>query len=181
MRNPFRYFSLHRSTNSHSMIAAFLLDPRLAFLALCALLIGAATPLAIAWARLLPEERPPFRFHGPSTRKTSHPTLAQVPSNSARDYFAVTLLFFVTLSFLWQLPGVPRDFLVSHAAAFVPEPWLQRSLLFGRGFPVAIPAVAAGYSILRQNEIRIPLAAAGVLVPILWLVNPWLQAALVAP
>jgi hypothetical protein len=163
------------------MFAAFLFDPRLAFLALCALLIGAAAPLAIAWARLLPEERPPFRFHRPSTRKTPNATFAQVPSNAARDYFAVTLLVFVTLSFLWQIPGFPREFVVSHAAAYVPEPWLQGLMLFGRGFLVAVPALAAGYSIFRQNEIRIPLIAAGVLVPILWLVNPWLKAALLAP
>jgi hypothetical protein len=163
------------------MFAALLLDRRLAFLALCALLFGAATPLAIAWAGLLPEERPPFRFHRPSTRKAPHPTFAQVPSNAARDYFAVTLLVFVTLSFVWQLPGFPRGFVVSHAAAHVPEPWLQGLLLFSRGFLIAIPAVAAGYSILRQNEIRIPLIAAGVLVPTLWLVNPWLKAALAAP
>jgi hypothetical protein len=163
------------------MLAALLPDPRLAFLALCVLLIGAATPLAMAWARLLPEECPPFRFHSPSTRKTPHPTFAQVPSNAARDYFALTLLVFVTLSFLWQIPGFPRNFVVSHAAAFVPEPWLQGLMLFSRGFLVAIPVIAAGYSIFRQNKIRIPLIAAGVIVPILWLVNPWLKAALVAP
>jgi len=163
------------------MFTAIFLEPRFAFVFLCALVIGAAAPLAIAWARLLPDEKPPFNFPRASETEQSADTDSSDGSNAARDPFAIVLLIFVTLSFVWQLPGVPRDSALSQATAFVPDPWVHGLLLFCRGFFVAIPAVAGVYSVFRRHAIRIPLIFAGILVPLLWLAAPWLRAALLSP
>ena len=163
------------------MLAAIFLDPRLALVLLSVLVLAAGIPLAIAWVKLLPEEKPSFDRHG--SPETERPTGSDFASSwkAGRDPFAATLLVFVTVSFLCEIPGVPRDFLVSRAAAFVPEPWLHGLLLFCRGFFIAIPAIAAVYSAFRPHAIRIPLIFAGVLVPVLWLTAPWLRAALLSP
>jgi hypothetical protein len=167
------------------MFAAQLPDPRLAFLLLCILLIAAAIPIAFAWARVLPEEQPPFRFHRSSERATGDLTPAPEQADSRRDPFAVGLLVCVSLSYLWQLPGLPRDFVLLRIVHYVPEPWLQglvlfRLVLFIKGFLVVMPGAGAVYSIFRRNQIRAPLIAAGILVPLIWLVLPWLRAALAA-
>ncbi len=80
----------------------------------------------------------------------------------------------------WQLPGLPRDFVLLRIAPYVPEPWLQGLVLFTKGFLVVMPGAGAVYSIFRRNQIRAPLIAAGILVPLIWLVLPWLRAALAA-
>jgi len=162
------------------MFAPQLLDPRLAFLLLCILLIAAAIPIAFAWARVLPEEQPPFRFHRSSKRATAELTPAPEQPDSRRDPFAVVLLVCVSFSYLWQLPGFPRDFVLLRIAPYVPEPWLQGFFLFTKGFLVVMPGAGAVYSIFRRNQIRVPLIAAGILVPLIWLVLPWLRAALAA-
>src|SRR6266566_5264382 len=107
------------------MLAPQLLDPRLAFLLLCILLVAAAIPIAFAWARVLPEEQAPFRFHRSSERATGELTRAPEQPDSRREPFAVMLLVCVSLSYLWQLPGLPRDFVLLRIAPYVPEPWLQ--------------------------------------------------------
>lgn len=162
------------------MYAAMLLDPRLAFLLLCALLIAAAAPLASAWTRLLPEEPAPFRIHRALTYRVSGPAYTPESQKTPRDYFAVFLLFLVTLSFVCQVPGFPLEFVSARSAAFIPEPWLHGLILFSRGFLIVIPVLAAGYSLLRPNEIRIYLIISGVLVPLLWIVVPLLRSALLA-
>jgi hypothetical protein len=162
------------------MYAAILLDPRLAFVLLCALLLAAAAPLAIAWARLLPEEPPSFRIHRALTYRVYGPAYNRESHNPPRDYFAVFLLFLVTLSFLCQVPGFPHEFVSFRSATFIPEPWLHGLILFCRGFLVVIPVLAAGYSLFRATEIRMHLIISGILVPLLWIVVPWLRAALLA-
>ena len=159
------------------MLSAFLLEPRFAFLFLCMLLLGAATPLAAAWSHLLPEEPPPFRFERSSRTKRFAGVVPLHHATAVRDPFAIVLLVFVTASFLRQLPGLPQDLLLSQAASLIPEPWLRDLLLFFRWFFVVIPLLAAVYSLFRPNAIRLPLILAGVLVPLLWLASPWLRAA----
>ena len=163
------------------MLDDVVLDPRLAFVLLLALLIGAAIPLAIAWTKLLPEEKPPFGSFRASETGQSAETNSAGRSDSTRDPFAVVLLIFVTLSFISEFPGVPYDFLLSRGAAFVHEPWLQGALLFCRGFLIAIPVIAAAYSVFRRNAIGIPLIFAGALVPLLWLAVRWLRPAFLSP
>lgn len=163
------------------MLDDIVLDPRLAFVLILALLIGAAIPLAIAWAKLLPEEKPPFGSFQASERDQSAETNSAGRSKSTRDPVAVVLLIFVTLSFISQFPGVRYDFLLSRASAFIHEPWFQRALLVCRGFFIATPVIAAAYSVFRRHAIRIPLILAGILVALLWLAVPWLRAAFLSP
>jgi hypothetical protein len=162
------------------MLAVILLDPRLGFLALSALLVGAATPLAIAWVRLLPPEKPPFSFER-SSKTVQSDEKDTTGSKTGRESFAITLLIFVTLSFLWQIPGAPRDVLLSRVASLIPEPWFHGTLLFCRGLFLAIPILAVAYSAFRPHKNRIPLIFAGILVPLLWLTAPLLRAAFLSP
>ena len=163
------------------MLDDMVLDPPLAFVLLSALLIGAAIPLAIAWAKLLPEEKPPFGSFQASETDQSAETNSVGGSDSMRDPFAALLLLFVTLSFISQFPGVPYDFLLSRASAFIHEPWFQGALLYCRGFFIVIPVIAAAYSVFRRHALRIPLIFAGILVPLLWLAVPWLRRAFLSP
>lgn len=163
------------------MLDDIVLDPWLAFVLLSALLIGAAIPLAIAWAKLLPEEEPPFSSFRALETDGSAKANPVGRSDSTRDPFAVVLLIFVTLSYISQFPGVPYDFLLLRTSAFIHEPWFQGALLFCHGFFIAIPVIAAWYSLFRRHAIRLPLIFAGILVPLLWLAVPWLRRAFLSP
>jgi hypothetical protein len=55
--------------------------------------------------------------------------------------------------------------------------WIEFALIW---FFVTVPGFAAAYSLVRPNFLRVPLIAAGVLVPLLWLLAPPLRAALTA-
>src|SRR6266436_598884 len=89
------------------MFAALVLDHRLAFLFLAALNLGTAVPLAFGWARVLPEEPPPFATAEDSLRRRrNEPPLKKLMSER-RDPFAIVLLLCVTVSYACQLPGVP--------------------------------------------------------------------------
>jgi hypothetical protein len=162
------------------MYAAILLDPRLAFLSLCVLLLGAAIPLAFAWARLLPEEPPPFPLDRPHRRGTYRYSPIRQGQLPRRDSFAVVLLVGVSISYLLQIPGLPSDIDFSALPAVFPidtPHWVKFGLLW---LCTSIPGMAAVYSLLRPNFLRIPLIAAGVLVPLLWLLRAPLHAAMTA-
>lgn len=162
------------------MFAAFLLDPRLAFLILCTLLIAAAIPIAFAWARVLPEDPPPFRFHRSSKRGTFGDTSSREQQNPRRDPLAIALLLCVTFSYALQLPGLPKVLRFDTVPTIVPHDtlgWIEFALVW---FFLAIPGFAAAYAILRPNFLRIPLIAAGFLVLLLWLLSASLRAALTA-
>ncbi len=162
------------------MIAALHLDPRLAFLILCTLLIAAAIPIAIAWARVLPEDLPPFRFHRSSKSGTFDNTSSREERNPRRDPFAIALLLGVTFSYALQLPGLPKDLRLEYLPPTIPHDtlgWIGFALVW---FFLAIPGFAAAYAILRPNFLRVLLIAAGVLVLLLWLLSAPLRAALIA-
>ncbi len=162
------------------MQAAMLLDPRLAFLLLCTLLLAAAVPLAIAWARLLPEEPPPFRIHRALSYRVFGPAYTRESQNPPRDYFAVFLLFLVTLSFLCQVPGLPRDADFLALPALLPtgaSGWLKFGLVW---FFASVPGLATVYSFFRPNFLRLPLIAGGIFVLLLWLLKAPLDAAMTA-
>lgn len=162
------------------MFAALLLDPRLAFLILCTLLIAAAIPIAFAWACLLPEEPPPFRFNHSSKRGIFDDTSSREEQNPRRDPAAIALLLGITFSYAVQLPGLPKVLRFNTVPAIVPHDtlgWIEFALAW---FFLAIPGLAAAYAILRPNFLRIPLLAAGVLVILLWLLSAPLRAALTA-
>ena len=158
------------------MFAIVLIDHRLALLALIVLLIAAATPLAYAWARLLPEEPPPFEV------ATVSPPAEELVSNrrnaAKRDPIAMLLLVCVTLGYILRFPGLPVAAALQWLSALLPADYFRWMVLGGRWFFVVVPGVAAAYSALRPNPLRFALIAGGLLVLVLWLVSPMLRAAI---
>jgi len=160
------------------MLAALVLDHRLAFLCLAVLNLGAAAPLALGWARVLPEEPPPFGNAEDSLRRTSPPPAAL--TSKRRDPFAILLLLCVTVSYASQLPGIPHGLGGGSIPAVVAHPtggWIEFGAIW---FLVLIPGFASVYSLLRPNFLRVPLIAAGMLILLLWLLAAPLHAALEA-
>src|SRR5262249_38964229 len=92
------------------MMAAVVLDPKIAFLLLAGLFVGAAVPLAMGWARLLPEERQPFEIENPRRRSDASRVSIYNTEPEARrlDLGAIVLLVLLTVAFAIQFPGVPR-------------------------------------------------------------------------
>jgi hypothetical protein len=162
------------------MFVVPLIDHRLAFVLFCALLLGAAIPIAFAWTRVFPEEDSPFRFERTSKPGTPRIAPGRTERHLLRDPYAVVLLIYVTLSYLSKFPGLPREAVLARLAAHVPEVWVKWFLLFVGGILFIVPGVAAGYSLLRPNPLGLPLTAAGILVLLLWLLAPWLHTAFIA-
>jgi len=159
------------------MAVLFLLDHRLALLFLAALILAAGVPLAFAWARLLPEEPPPFDSkHGPPPQITIYKT----DDSPARDPFAVFLLVCATLSYILRFPGIPGDAAIRWLFSIIPATYEGWLIPAGRAFFVVVPGLAACYSAIRPNPIRVPLIVSGILVLLLWLLLPFLHSALVA-
>jgi hypothetical protein len=162
------------------MLAALLLDHRLALLFLAALHLGTAVPLAFGWVRLLPEEVPPFQIHRPPARRWSIYAHSSEDEENPRDPLAMALLVCVTVSYAVQLPGVPRSLALGSIPTVIPQDasaWSHFALIW---FLVVVPGFSAAYSLLRPNFLRAPLIAAGTLVLLLWLLSALLRAALEA-
>jgi hypothetical protein len=162
------------------MFAALLLDYRLALLFLVVLNLGTAVPLAFGWARVLPEEPPPFGIAEDSFgRNRNLPSAAELRSKR-RDPFAIVLLLCVTLSYACQFPGVPRDMGFGSIPTMIPYDtggWIEFAVIW---FLVVIPGFAMAYAFLRPNFLRVPLIVAGFLLLLLWLLGGPLRAALEA-
>jgi hypothetical protein len=158
------------------MVAFFLFAPRVAFLCLSALLLGAAVPLAWAWTLLLPRDPEPFAAPG-EMGKASGMALSR---QNRRDPIAVVLLVFVTLSYALQFPGVPENIVMVWLSKIIPADAVGESALILHWFFILIPGVAAIYALFLRSSMRIPLVLAGVLVLLLWLLAPLLRAALLA-
>jgi len=156
--------------------AIFPLDHRLALVALTVLLLAAAAPLAYAWARLLPEEPPPFET-APAAAPEQQ-ALSNSEARRERDPFAVFLLICVTLSYILKFPGLPVLAALQRISGLMPQDYFNWLLLGGRAFFVVVPGLAAAYSAARPNPMRIALIVGGLLVLALWLVSPVLQAAI---
>jgi hypothetical protein len=161
------------------MFALLFIDHRLAFLALAALLIAAAVPLAFAWARLLPEEPPPFPI-----QPGSFPTIDQGPQQPAarkRDLVvSIALLACLTLAYLIRFPAFPSAVLLRWLNALVAAPVEYWTVFAARTFVIGSSGAACVYAALRSGPLRIPLAAAAVLVLLLWFLGPVLQVALLS-
>jgi hypothetical protein len=158
------------------MLTVFPLDHRLALAALIALLSAAAAPLAAAWARLLPEEPPPFELPPAPAPPEPVPSNWEIPRKN--DPFAIFLLFCVTLSFLLKFPGFPTSVVLQDFSLRMPPGYFSWLVLGARAFFVGVPGIAAVYSAFRPNPIRNPLFVAGVFVILLWLLSPMLRAAI---
>ena len=169
--------------NRLKMFAAFLLDPLLALVVLSALIIGAAIPLAIAWVRILPEETPPFNFQKPefpAAQKKSSYGFDYVPPPYVpkRLRFSVVLLVALSVCFVLELPGIPRNIgfrSIPAAIPLHPKGWIEFFLII---FFIAVPGVAIAHSFLKPNLLSIPLIVAGALVLLLWLLSSPLSIAL---
>jgi hypothetical protein len=162
------------------MLAALLLDHRLAFLFLAVLHLGTAVPLAFGWVRLLPEEAPPFQIHRPPARRWSIYAHSSEDEEAPRDPLAMVLLICVTVSYAVQFPGLPRSLAFVSIPTAIPQDasgWARFALTW---FLVVVPGFAAVYSLLRPNFLRAPLIAAGVLILLLRLASAPLRAALEA-
>jgi hypothetical protein len=162
------------------MVAAMVLDPRLAFVFLCVLMVGAAVPLAIGWVRVLPEEQPPFASREVSSQGSKNEVSAEKAKTRKHDPFAVVLLAIVTFSYVLQFPGLRGDAVLHWFATRMPETWLSWMLLAGRAFFVVTPGLAACYSVVQPNSLRGPLISSGILVLLLWLLQPMLFVAMTA-
>lgn len=158
------------------MFAIVSIDHRLALLALAVLLIATAAPLAYAWASLLPEEPQPFEFA--AARSPAEDLASNQKSPVKRDLVAVFLLVCVTLSYVLKFPGLPVAPGLQRLSTLLPRDYFNWTLLGGRWFFVVVPGVAAVYSALRPNPMRIALIVGGLLVLALWLVSPILRAAI---
>jgi len=162
------------------MLAALLLDHRLAFLFLAALHLSTAVPLAFGWVRLLPEEAPPFQIHRPPSRRWSIYAHSSEDEENPRDPLAMILLICVTASYAVQLPGLPRSLAFGSIPTVIPQDASEWARFVVTWFLVVVPGFAAVYSLLRPNFLRVPLIAAGVLILLLWLLSAPLRAALEA-
>ena len=158
------------------MFAIVLIDHRLALLALAALLLAAAAPLAYAWARLLPEEPPPFEVRAAGLPPENLASNGRSPAK--KDLLAVLLLACVTLSYLLRFPGLPLATGLQWLFTLLPADYFTWAVLGARWFFIVVPGLAAAYSALRPNPMRIALIAGGLLVLALWLVSPMLRAAI---
>jgi hypothetical protein len=151
----------------------------LALVLLGGLVLGAGVPLAMAWVRLLPEDAAPFAGPEEETRSAKEGLESGEKRKLQKDSFAVGLLVFVTISYILQFPGVPRETLFHWVASRFDEPAAHWITLGAAEFFAFVPGLAACYSLLWRNFVRTPLVAASLLVLLLWLFGPQLQAALV--
>ena len=98
------------------MLALLFIDHRLAFLALAALLIAAAIPLAFAWARTSSGRAAAVSN---STRIVSHgrtgATAERLGDASAISSLSVALLVCLTIAYMIRFPGFPQCRLTSLA------------------------------------------------------------------
>src|SRR5258708_12218941 len=90
------------------MLAPLDLDPRLAFFFLGALIFGAAVPLAFGWARVFPEEPPPFGIAEDVRGRAIHKPPADELSGERRDPLAIVFLICLTVSYPCQIPAALR-------------------------------------------------------------------------
>src|SRR5580704_588897 len=156
------------------------MDHRLAFVALVALLIAAGTPLAFAWARLLPEDAPPFPIEPGSFPSVDH-EIPQEDSSHKKDYWiAAPLLLCLTIAFAFRVPGFPGGTVIGRIGGMIPGLVAHWSAI---AVHVIVSLVAVGVGVfgaLRPGPLRIPLIASGALTLLLWFVGPLLQTAMLA-
>ncbi len=155
------------------------MDHRLAFAALIALLIGAGTPLAFAWARLLPDDAPPFRIEPGSFPSVDHEAPPPAESSRKKDYLiAAPLLLCLTIAFVFRVPGFPAGTVLAWTGATIPGLDAHWSAIIVHVVVALIAIGLAVFGALRRGPLRIPLVACGALTLLLWFVGPLLQTAM---
>ena len=149
-------------------VAAFVLaiDRRLALVLFVLLMLGAVGAIVVGWLALLPSEREPFAAPGEARVK------------KPRDLIAIFLLVNLSLSVVLRLPGFNGTPLSFYLATIIPPDWADHALLIVYVWFGLTSVLAAAYSIIRSNPIRVPLIVGGALTMMLWLAGPWLLAAI---
>jgi hypothetical protein len=155
-------------------------DHRLAFVLLVALVLAAAIPLALAWARIIPEERPPFEIGAGSRRPPEAEAQKETPPSPRRDPVALSLLVFVTLCYIVRFPGFPWHVTLQWWHSILPGPLASWVILGGKILLVAATSAAVCYSAIRPHPSRVVLGVSAALVLLLWFLAPSLYAALLA-
>jgi hypothetical protein len=165
------------------------MDHRLAFATLVVLLIGAGTPLAFAWARLLPEDAPPFPIEPGSFPSVDHEAPPEEAPSQKKDYLiAAPLLFLLTIAFVFRVPGFPTSTVLAWIGKAIPglgPHWsdlqvhsaVQWSALALHAFVVLVTIGVGVFGARRPGPLRSPLIAASALILLLWFVGPLLQTA----
>jgi hypothetical protein len=142
------------------------LNPRLAAFLTMVLLLGASIPLALAWIKILPPERDPFSRQDVALPKPH------------RDPFANFLLLNATLSLLAGIPRIAETLRLDQLLRLFHASWTDSIAIVLMIWLVFVPALAAAYSAVRANPIRIHLILGGILVLALWLLSPTLLGSL---
>lgn len=156
------------------------MDHRLALITFVALLIGAGTPLAFAWARLLPEDAPPFPIEPGSFPSVDHEVPQEQPRRNKDRWIAAPLLFCLTIAFVFRIPGFPSGTVLAWVGGTIPgvsEHWSAIAV------QIVVALIAGGtgvFGALRTGPLRIPLVAAGAMTLVLWFMAPILQTAMLA-
>jgi len=156
----------------------FFIDHRLAFFALAALVVAAAIPLAFAWVRILPEDRPPFEIEPPSYPAVELEPPQEPAPDSKRSPIAIALLVGVTIGYILQFPGFPRDAALPWLNSILPRSATAWVPIGANALLIVTAGCAACYAILNPGPLRLPLTTAAALVLILWFLAPLLRLAL---
>jgi hypothetical protein len=142
------------------------MDARVALLLFLVLLLAAATPIVLGWMALLPDEREPFTRPG------------EIPAKKIRDRFAIFLLANISVSLLLCVPGFDAHPLSSKIVKLLQPDWAENAMMIVFIWFGFIPGLAAAYSAVRANPIRLYLLAGGALTLVVWFVGPWLLGAI---
>ena len=132
------------------------------------MLIGAGTPLAFAWARLLPEDAPPFPIEPGSFPSVDHEAPQEEPNRKKDHFIAAPLLFCPNDRVYFSRSGISKR----HRARVgwleqfqeLPQPGARLQ------FRCSIALIGIGaivFGALRPGPLRIPLIAAGALTLVL--------------
>ncbi|HXT77142.1 MAG TPA: hypothetical protein VN780_12690 [Candidatus Eisenbacteria bacterium] len=167
-------------TALHILFFAGLAPYRLAFAALAALLVGTAIPLAYAWARVLPEDAPPFKIEPGSFPAVDLEQPDAPVRNRKADLLSLLLLLCVTLTYLTRFPGMPLAALLHWVHSVFPAAAANWIVWGGKIMLVVGTGLAACLATVRPGPMRVPLVTAASLVLTLWLLGPILQSALLS-
>ena len=155
------------------------MDHRLAFAMLVALLIAAGTPLAFAWARLIPEDAAPFPIEPGSFPSVDHEAPPPEAPSRKKDYLiAAPLLLCLTIAFVFRVPGFPGSTVLGWIGGTIPGLDAHLSAIVIHVIVALIAVGLAVFGALRPGALRIPLIACAALILVLWFVGPLLQAAM---
>jgi hypothetical protein len=163
-------------TFAHAAIFVAATHQRSAFLILCALVIGAGIPLAFAWARLIPEDAPPFKIEPGSYPSVDFEPVAPT-TRSKRDLLSASLLLCITLTYLVRFPGMPLATIVGLLATITSHSTVGALVVTARIVLLVGSGLAACIAATRPGRLRVPVIAAAGLTLLLWLLGPILQAA----